>query len=93
MFLLSDGTLESMIMNPCSLENASELIVCTEEQIQKLSIYFELKRYLSIKNISYPLNIDLFSMMFGCFKVNELGGCFFKITPRCILTTYPHPKL
>ena len=63
-----------MIMN---IENASELIVCTEEQIQKLSIYFELKRYLTLKNISYSLNIDLFSMMFGYFKVNELGGCFF----------------
>ena len=26
-----------------SLEDAIELIICTEEQIQKLSIYFELK--------------------------------------------------
>ena len=29
-----------------SLENGTELIVCTKEQIQKLLIYFELKRYL-----------------------------------------------
>ena len=43
-----------------SLENGTELIVCTEEQIQKLLIYFELKRYLSLKNISYPLNTDYF---------------------------------
>ena len=43
-----------------SLENSTELIVWTEEQIQKLSVYFELKRYLSIKNISYPLDIDYF---------------------------------
>ena len=35
-----------------SLENGTELIVCTEEQIQKLLFYFELKRYLSFKNIS-----------------------------------------
>ena len=40
-----------------SLENATELIAWAEEQIQKLSIYFELNRYLSLKNISYPLNI------------------------------------
>ena len=38
----------------------TKLIICTEEQIQKLSIYFELKRYLNLKNISYPLNIDCF---------------------------------
>ena len=37
-----------------SLENGTEFIVCTEEQMQKLSVYFGLKRYLSIKNISYP---------------------------------------
>ena len=43
-----------------SLENGAELIVCTVEQIQKLLIYFELKRYLSLKNISYPLNVDYF---------------------------------
>ena len=43
-----------------SLENATDLIVWTEKQIQKLSIYFELNRYLSLKNISYPLNIDYF---------------------------------
>ena len=40
-----------------SLENGTELIVCTEEQVQKLPIYFELKKYLSLINISYPLNI------------------------------------
>ena len=43
-----------------SLENGTELIVCTEEQIQNISIYFDLKRYLSLKNISYPLEIDYF---------------------------------
>ena len=42
------------------LENGTELIVCTEEQIQKLLIYFELKRYLGLKNISYPLYIGYF---------------------------------
>ena len=34
---------------PRTPENGTELIVCTEEQIQKLLIYFELKRYLSLK--------------------------------------------
>ena len=52
-----------------SLENGTELIVCTEEEIQKLSIYFELKRYLSLKNISYPLNIDYFIWHLTAFWV------------------------
>ena len=53
LFLLSDGT--RIDDNECleSLENGTELIVCTEEQIQKMSIYFELKRYLSLKDIDY----------------------------------------
>ena len=60
LFLLSDNT--RIAENEClsNLENGAELIVCTEEQIQKLSIYFELKKYLSLKNISCPLNIDYF---------------------------------
>ena len=51
LFLLSDYTLiyDNEYLN--SLENGTELIVCTEEQIQKSLIYFELKRYLSLKNI------------------------------------------
>ena len=60
LFLFSDGTRIHEDEYLESLENATELIVCTEEQIQKLLIYFELKRYLSLKNISYPLNIDYF---------------------------------
>ena len=36
-----------------SLEYGTELIVCTEVQIQKLLMYFELKRYLSLKNIDH----------------------------------------
>ena len=43
-----------------SLENGTKLIVCAEEQIQKLLIYLELERYLSFKKISYPLDIDHF---------------------------------
>ena len=60
LFLLSDGTRIDDNEYLRSLENGTELIVCTEEQIQKLLIYFELKRYLSFKNISYPLDIDYF---------------------------------
>ena len=60
LFLLSDGTRIDDNEYLGSLENGTELIVCTEEQIQKLLIYFELKRYLSFKNISYPLDIDYF---------------------------------
>ena len=60
LFLLSDSTRIDDNEYLSSLENGTELIVCTEEQIQKLLIYFELKRYLSFKNISHPLDIDYF---------------------------------
>ena len=60
LFLLSDGTRIDDKKYLESLATATELIVCTEEQIRKLSIYFDIKRYLRFKNISYPLNIDYF---------------------------------
>ena len=60
LFLLSDGTRIEDNKYLSSLGNGTELIVSTEEQIQKFSIHFGLKRYLSIKNISYPLDIDYF---------------------------------
>ena len=44
LFLLSDGFQIDDNEYLSSLENGTELIVCTGEQIQKLSIYFELKR-------------------------------------------------
>ena len=58
--LLSDSTQIDGNEYLSRIENGTELIVCTEEQIQRLLIYFELKRYLSLKNISHPLNIDYF---------------------------------
>ena len=58
LFLLSDGTRIYEDEYLSSLEDGTELIICTEEQIQKLTIHFELKRYVSLKNISYALNID-----------------------------------
>ena len=60
LFLLSDST--QIDDNECleSLENGTELILYTEEQIQKLLMYFEIQRYSSLKNISYPLDIDYF---------------------------------
>ena len=45
LFLLSDGTRIDEDEYLSSLEDGTELIVCTEEQIEKLSIYFEVKRY------------------------------------------------
>ena len=60
LILLSDGTRIDDNEYLRSLENGTEFIVCTEEQIHKLLIYFELKRYLRLKNISHPLNIDYF---------------------------------
>ena len=43
--LLSDGTGIDDNEYLSSLENGTELIVCTEEQTQKLSFCFKLKRY------------------------------------------------
>ena len=60
LFWLSDGTRTDDNEYLESLANGEESIIWTEEQIQKLSICFELKRYLSLKNISYPLNNDYF---------------------------------
>ena len=58
--LLSEGTRIDDNEYLGSLENGTELIICTEEQMQKMLIYFELKKYLSLKNISHQLNIDYF---------------------------------
>ena len=67
LFLLSDDTRIDNNEYLSSLEYGTELIVCTEEQIQKLLIYFDLKRYLSTKNISDDaldiIDYRLFSMM------------------------------
>ena len=60
LFLLFDSTRIDNNEYLSSLEKVTELIVCTEEQIQNTLIYFELKRYLSFKNISYPLDMDYF---------------------------------
>ena len=60
LFLLSDGTRIKDNKYLSSQGNGTQLIVSTEEQIQKFLIHFGLKRYLSIKNISYPLDIDYF---------------------------------
>ena len=81
LFLLSDGTWIDEDEYLSSLEDATELIVCTEEQIQKLPIYFELKRYLNLKNISYALNIDYFLWRLAAFPV----PAFFKII---LMNTY-----
>ena len=94
LFLLSGGTRIDDNEYLESLENGTELIVCTEEQIQKLLIYFELKRYLSLKNISYPLDIDYFLWRLAfVFRV----AAFFKITLlfieaviKCILVVFTY---
>ena len=58
MFLLSDGTRTDVNEYLESLENGTELIVWTEEQIPKLLKFS--KRYFSFQNISYLLNIILY---------------------------------
>ena len=69
LFLLSDGTQIDEDEYLSSLGDGAELILCTEEQIQKLSLYFELKRYLSLKNISYPLSINYFILCLVALRV------------------------
>ena len=60
LFLLSDGGRIDDNQYLGSIEKGRELIVCRGEQIQKFSIHFKLKRYLSLTNISYPLDIEYF---------------------------------
>ena len=69
LFLLFDSTRIDEEEYLSRLETATELIVCTEEQTQKLSIYFELKRYLSLKNIPYSLYIDYLPWRLAAFWV------------------------
>ena len=73
LFLLSDGTRIDDNEYLESLENVTELIVCTEKQIQKLLIYFELKRYLNFEKISHPLNIDHFLWYQNKLDVQQSG--------------------
>ena len=68
LFLLSDGTRIDENEYLSSLENGTELIVCMEEQIQKFLICFELKRYLSLKNISHLLNVNYFIWCLTAFS-------------------------
>ena len=60
LFLLFDGTQIDSNEYLSSLENGTELILCTEENIQKLLIYFELKSYLKFKHNSHPLQSIIF---------------------------------
>ena len=60
LFLFSDGTRIDDNEYLESVENGTKWIVSMVEQIQKFLVYFELKRYLNIKNVSYPLDIDYF---------------------------------
>ena len=53
LFLLSDVTQINGNQYLESIETATELIVCTEEQMHKLCIHFGINRYLQFKNISY----------------------------------------
>ena len=82
LFLLFDGSRIDNNEYLSSLENGIELIVCTKEKIQKLLIYFELKRYLSFKNVSYPLDIDYIL----CYSKTTLNKR--KIFSNLILTPY-----
>ena len=47
LLLLSHGTRIDKNEYLSSLEYGTELIICTEEQVRKMLIYFELKRYLN----------------------------------------------
>ena len=55
LFLLSDDSRTDDNEYLESLKTATELIHCTKEQMCKLSICFDIKRYLSFKNIENRL--------------------------------------
>ena len=75
LFLLFDSTRIDENEYLSSLENGAELIVCTEEPIQKLSIYFELKRYLASKaSLAHDTLIIFY---------DELGDYYFQIILMC----------
>ena len=78
LFLLSDGTRIDEDEYLRSLEDGTEWVFCKEEQIQKLSIYFELKRYSNLKSISYPLNIDYFIWRLAAFQQTNRVAAFSK---------------
>ena len=59
--MLLEGTLINDNEYLDNLQNGKELIVYTEEQLRKLSVYFDIKRYLQSKNISYSLNVEYFT--------------------------------
>ena len=60
LFLLSDSSQTNDNKYLESLETATELNFCMEEQKFKLSIYFDIKRCLQFKRISYLVIIDCF---------------------------------
>ena len=71
LFLLSDGTRNGEDEYLSSLEDGTKLTDYTEEQIKKLSIFFELKRHLSLKNIFYLL--DIRHLWVAVFFKNNFG--------------------
>ena len=81
--MLSDGTRTDDNEYLESLENSAKLIVCTEERIQKLSIYFEIKKYLNLKDISYPLEIIFMilkiTMIFNEAVINGTSLVLFRV--------------
>ena len=80
--LLSDGIRIDSSEYLGSLETVTELIVCTEEELHRFCIYFDAKRYLHSKNISFLVNINYFcnkvanKLLFGWLlqvEYNSLG--------------------
>ena len=60
LFLLSDGNQIDDNEYLESLETARELIASTEEEMQKLWIYFHIERHLHFKSILCNININYF---------------------------------
>ena len=63
LFLLLDGTLIHDNEYLESLENATELIVCTEEQTQKLLFYFYIKKIFALQKRPLSFKHRLFYMI------------------------------
>ena len=75
LFLLFDSSRIDENEYLSSLENSAELIVCKKEPIQKLLIYFELKRCLASKT---SLAHDILIIFY-----DEPGDYYFQITLMC----------
>ena len=90
LFLLSNGTRIDEDEYLSSLEDGTELIVCTENKSKNCRSILNWKHILSLKNISYPLNIILYDawLHFGWLRFqNNFDEYFLSSFVEAILSS------